>query len=90
MEQEREQDLQQPLDVSSVSDDVVACYGAMVYRLAYARLQNRHDADDIFRRSFCAMCGAGRCLPAMSMAKPGFCARYHKLLQKFLDVCLAP
>ena len=37
MEQEREQDLQQPLDVSSVSDDVVACYGAMVYRLAYAR-----------------------------------------------------
>ena len=39
MEQEREQDLQQPLDASLVSDDVVACYGAMVYRLAYARLQ---------------------------------------------------
>ena len=52
MEQEREQDLQQPLDASSVSDDVVACYGAMVYRLAYARLQNRHDADDIFQEVF--------------------------------------
>ena len=52
MEQEREQDLQQPLDAGLVSDDVVACYGAMVYRLAYARLQNRHDADDIFQEVF--------------------------------------
>ena len=32
--------------------DVVACYGDMVYRLAYARLQNRHDADDIFQEVF--------------------------------------
>lgn len=56
-------------------DDAVAVYGAMVYRLAYARLQSRHDAPTIFfRRYFCAMCGARRCLPAMSMAKRGFCA----------------
>ena len=33
-------------------DDVVAQYGNMVYRLAYARLQNRHDADDIFQEVF--------------------------------------
>lgn len=40
-------------------DDAVAVYGAMVYRLAYARLQSRHDAPTIFfRRYFCAMCGA--------------------------------
>ena len=32
--------------------DAVACYGDMVYRLAYARLQNRHDADDIFQEVF--------------------------------------
>ena len=33
-------------------DDAVAVYGAMVYRLAYARLQSRHDADDIFQEVF--------------------------------------
>lgn len=33
-------------------DDAVAAYGAMVYRLAYARLQSRHDADDIFQEVF--------------------------------------
>ena len=33
-------------------DDVVGRYGNMVYRLAYARLQNRHDADDIFQEVF--------------------------------------
>lgn len=32
--------------------DAVAVYGAMVYRLAYARLQSRHDADDIFQEVF--------------------------------------
>ncbi len=33
-------------------NDVVARYGNMVYRLAFARLQNRHDADDIFQEVF--------------------------------------
>ena len=33
-------------------DDAVVVYGAMVYRLAYARLQSRHDADDIFQEVF--------------------------------------
>ena len=33
-------------------DDAVAVYGAMVYRLAYARLQSHHDADDIFQEVF--------------------------------------
>lgn len=33
-------------------DDMVARYGNMVYRLAFARLQNRHDADDIFQEVF--------------------------------------
>lgn len=32
--------------------DMVARYGPMVYRLAYARMQNRHDADDIFQEVF--------------------------------------
>ncbi len=32
--------------------DMIACYGNMVYRLAYARMQNRHDADDIFQEVF--------------------------------------
>ncbi len=32
--------------------DMVDWYGNMVYRLAYARLQNRHDADDIFQEVF--------------------------------------
>ena len=33
-------------------DDAVTQYGNMVYRLAYAKLQNRHDADDIFQEVF--------------------------------------
>lgn len=32
--------------------DMVACFGMMIYRLAYARLQSRHDADDIFQEVF--------------------------------------
>lgn len=52
MEQEREQGLEQPVVCEMNADDVVSCYGAMVYRLAYARLQNRHDADDIFQEVF--------------------------------------
>ncbi|MBR2009300.1 MAG: sigma-70 family RNA polymerase sigma factor [Peptococcaceae bacterium] len=31
---------------------MVAQYGNMVYRLAFARMQNRHDADDIFQEVF--------------------------------------
>jgi RNA polymerase sigma-70 factor (ECF subfamily) len=31
---------------------VVQAYGDMVYRLAYARTGNRHDADDIFQEVF--------------------------------------
>ena len=36
----------------SNDSDMISCYGNMVYRLAYARLQNRHDADDIFQEVF--------------------------------------
>lgn len=36
----------------SNDSDMIDCYGGMVYRLAYARLQNRHDADDIFQEVF--------------------------------------
>lgn len=36
----------------SESDDVILLYGNMVYRLAFARMQNRHDADDIFQEVF--------------------------------------
>ncbi len=32
--------------------DMITCYGNMVYRLAYARMQNRYDADDIFQEVF--------------------------------------
>ena len=32
--------------------DIVTLYGNTVYRLAYARMQNRHDADDIFQEVF--------------------------------------
>jgi len=43
-------------DLSVVADhepnDMVAQYGNMVYRLAFARMQNRHDADDIFQEVF--------------------------------------
>ena len=27
-------------------------YGTMVYRLAYAQLRSRHDADDVFQEVF--------------------------------------
>lgn len=33
-------------------DDVIAFYGHMVYRLAFAKLQNQHDAEDIFQEVF--------------------------------------
>lgn len=59
MEQKQETRLEQTLQERGpqlaereMADDVVARYGAMVYRLAYARLQNRHDADDIFQEVF--------------------------------------
>ena len=32
--------------------DIVTLYGNTVYRLAYARMQTRHDADDIFQEVF--------------------------------------
>ena len=34
------------------SDDVITLYSDMVYRLAYAKVQNRHDADDIYQDVF--------------------------------------
>ncbi|MBQ2448575.1 MAG: hypothetical protein II270_00910 [Peptococcaceae bacterium] len=36
----------------SNDSDMIVSYGNMVYRLAYARMQNRHDADDIFQEVF--------------------------------------
>lgn len=32
--------------------DAVSRYGPMVYRLAYAILRSRHDADDVFQETF--------------------------------------
>ena len=46
------QELEAGADAWSNDGDIIACYGNMVYRLAYARLQNRHDADDIFQEVF--------------------------------------
>ena len=43
-------DLSIPVDCEP--DDVVAQYGNMVYRLAFAKMQNRHDAEDIFQEVF--------------------------------------
>lgn len=40
------------MNITPNEDDVVGRYGNMVYRLAYARVQNRHDADDIFQEVF--------------------------------------
>ena len=40
------------IPINNEPNDVVAQYGNMVYRLAFARLQNRHDADDIFQEVF--------------------------------------
>lgn len=34
------------------TDFAVRAYGAMVYRLAYAQLRSRHDADDVFQEVF--------------------------------------
>ncbi len=42
----------QYMHIAPDEDDVVAQYGNMVYRLAFARMQNRHDADDIFQEVF--------------------------------------
>lgn len=47
MEEQREEAMQ-----AFLQGDMVACFGRMVYRLAYTRLQNRHDADDIFQEVF--------------------------------------
>ena len=43
---------EQNLLLWSNDSDMISCYGNMVYRLAYARLQNRHDADDIFQEVY--------------------------------------
>lgn len=32
--------------------DAVSRYGPMVYRLAYAMVRSRHDADDVFQEAF--------------------------------------
>ena len=40
------------IPINNEPNDVVAQYGNMVYRLAFAKLQNRHDADDIFQEVF--------------------------------------
>lgn len=56
-------------------DDAVAVYGTMVYRLAYARLQSRHDADDIFQEVFLRYVRRAPVVcQLMSMAKRGFCS----------------
>ena len=56
MEQSQNQIMLQELEAGADTwfngGDIIACYGNMVYRLAYARLQNRHDADDIFQEVF--------------------------------------
>ena len=51
-QQTNQQELTAAQPVQQHGDDAVAVYGAMVYRLAYARLQSRHDADDIFQEVF--------------------------------------
>lgn len=45
MKQEEKQDTEEAVDV-------VCAYGDLVYRLAYARLQSRQDAEDIFQEVF--------------------------------------
>lgn len=45
-------DISVSLPAEQEPDDMVARYGNMVYRLAFARMQNRHDADDIFQEVF--------------------------------------
>ena len=34
------------------TESAVERYGTMVYRLAYAQLRSRHDADDVFQEVF--------------------------------------
>lgn len=34
------------------NEDIVALYGVTVYKLAYARLRNSADADDVFQEVF--------------------------------------
>lgn len=45
-------EIEQQTAILFTQGDMVICYGTMVYRLAYARLQSRHDADDIFQEVF--------------------------------------
>lgn len=55
-------------------DDAVAVYGAMVYRLAYARLQSRHDADDIFQEVFLRYVRRAPVFAGYEHGKAWFCA----------------
>lgn len=43
--------IQSPDPLGSV-DEVIEAYARLVYRLAYARVRNSHDADDIFQDVF--------------------------------------
>lgn len=52
-QQERDsKDMEQQTAAFFTEGDMVACYGTMIYRLAYARLQCQQDADDIFQEVF--------------------------------------
>ena len=37
-------------------ESIIGHYSQMVYRLAFARVGNKYDADEVFRRYFCGMC----------------------------------
>lgn len=52
MDEDLEQNCAQEPEGWRTDGDMITCYGAMVYRLAYARMQNQHDADDIFQEVF--------------------------------------
>lgn len=54
-------------------EQLVSVYGDMVYRLAYAQTRSRHDADDIFRRSFSRPCVNDRFSTARSTKRHGCC-----------------
>jgi RNA polymerase sigma-70 factor, ECF subfamily len=41
-------------------DEVIDAYSTMVYRLAYARVRTRHDADDVFQNVFVSYILAGK------------------------------
>ena len=64
-------------DLSVAADhepnDMVAQYGNMVYRLAFARMQNRHDADDIFQEVFLRYVRRNPRFESEEHAKHGFC-----------------